>query len=561
MARIAVGGFQHETNTFSPILASFTDFEAPDAWPGLTRGAAMFEAIAGINLPAAGFVQEARSLHHELVPLTWCSAQPSGRVTRDAFERIAAMLVDDLRAQGHLDGVYLDLHGAMVAEHFDDADGEILRRVRDLVGPGVPVVASLDFHANVSRQMAMQATALVSYRTYPHVDMADSGARAARVMHDLLRGTQVASHLEQLDFLVPLTSQSTLVEPLQSLMAQAQAAERATLLSVCLAPGFPAADVADCGPSVFACGSDARTVADAVQRLAAEFRQRESEFALELYTVEQAIAELRRQAAPRGRPVILADTQDNPGAGGNADTMSLIKALVASGTQHVLAGVLCDPEAAAAAHAAGQGAAVDLRLGARTGSAGETPLQARCKVLALGDGRFTGTGPFYRGGRFELGPMALLQVDGVQSRWRAASSRQPTRPCSVTCAPSPPITRCLRSRARCISARTSGRSRAASWWSRRPDRTSLIPRNCPSRNCGQACGRVRRGADRGTLTRSDMGDADAQDPRCNRWLGRFAAGARLRRAAGELCTDGRTPRADDSTGGSGQHGVGDLRQR
>ena len=97
MARIAVGGFQHETNTFSPVPATFADFEAPDAWPGLTRGAALFEAVAGINLPAAGFVQEARSLHHDLVPLTWCSAQPSGRVTRDAFERIAAMLVDDLR--------------------------------------------------------------------------------------------------------------------------------------------------------------------------------------------------------------------------------------------------------------------------------------------------------------------------------------------------------------------------------------------------------------------------------------------------------------------------------
>ena len=142
MARIAVGGFQHETNTFSPVPATFADFEAPDAWPGLTRGAALFEAVAGINLPAAGFVQEARSLHHDLVPLTWCSAQPSGRVTRDAFERIAAMLVDDLRNCGDLDAVYLDLHGAMVAEHVDDADGELLRRVRDVVGAIVPVVAT-----------------------------------------------------------------------------------------------------------------------------------------------------------------------------------------------------------------------------------------------------------------------------------------------------------------------------------------------------------------------------------------------------------------------------------
>jgi microcystin degradation protein MlrC len=413
MARIAIGGFQHETNTFSAVPATFADFEAPDAWPGLTRGAPLLEAVAGINLPAAGFAQEARSLQHELLPLAWCSAQPSGRVTRDAFERITAMLLEDLGACGRVDAVYLDLHGAMVAEHIDDADGEVLRRVRNLVGPGVPVVASLDFHANVSPQMATQATALVSYRTYPHIDMADCGARAARVLHDLLGGPTVTSCLEQADFLIPLTSQSTLAEPLQSLMAEAQAAERAPMLSVGLAPGFPAADVTDCGPSVYACGTDPSAVATAVRRLAIELQRREGEFALELYTIEQAMREVQRAAAPRGRPVILADTQDNPGAGGNADTMSLIKALVASGTTRVLAGVLCDASAAARAHAAGEGSTIELGLGAGTGTAGETPLAARFKVLALGDGRFTGTGPFYFGGRFELGPMALLEVGGV----------------------------------------------------------------------------------------------------------------------------------------------------
>ena len=413
MARIAIGGFQHETNTFSPVPATFAEFEAPDAWPGLTRGPAMLEAVAGINLPTAGFVQESRGLHHELVPLAWCSAQPSGHVTRDAFERIAGLLLDELRACGHLDAVYLDLHGAMVADHLDDADGELLRRVRDVVGAHVPVVASLDFHANASPAMARLATALVSYRTYPHVDMAECGARAARVLHDLLRDARVASSLEQADFLIPLTSQSTLVEPMQSLMLEAAELERPPLLSVGVMPGFPAADVADCGPAVYACGRDAHAVATTVNRLAVELRRREPGFALELLGIEQAIGELRRAAPPRGRPVILADTQDNPGAGGHADTTSLLKALVASGLHGVLAGVICDPDAAARAHAAGEGSTVELSLGARSGTPGETPLQARFKVLALGDGRFTGTGPFYRGARFELGPMALLELGGV----------------------------------------------------------------------------------------------------------------------------------------------------
>jgi microcystin degradation protein MlrC len=422
MARIAVGGFQHETNTFSPVTATFADFEAPDAWPGLTRGAGMFEAVAGINLPAAGFVQEARSLHHELVPLAWCSAQPSGRVTRDAFERIAAMLLEDLRARGSVDGVYLDLHGAMVAEHVDDADGELLRRVRSVVGAGVPVVASLDFHANLSGEMARCATVLVSYRTYPHVDMAECGARAARALHDILRGAQVASYLEQIDYLIPLTSQSTLVDPLQALMREVEAAERAPILSLGILPGFPAADVAECGPSVYGCGSDAFQLATTVRQLAAELRQREGEFALELRTIEQAVEAVQRAPPTRGRPIILADTQDNPGAGGHADTTSLIKALVACDARGVLAGVICDPAAAARAHAAGEGAQVELSLGAGSGTPGETPLAARFKVIALGDGRFTGTGPFYRGARFELGPMALLELGGV--RIAVASRKQ-----------------------------------------------------------------------------------------------------------------------------------------
>jgi microcystin degradation protein MlrC len=422
MARIAVGGFQHETNTFSPVPATFADFEAPDAWPGLTRGTGMFEAVAGINLPAAGFVQEARSLHHELVPLAWCSAQPSGRVTRDAFERIATMLLEDLRARGSVDGVYLDLHGAMVAEHVDDADGELLRRVRSVVGAGVPVVASLDFHANLSGEMARCATALVSYRTYPHVDMAECGARAVRVLHDILRGARVASYLEQIDYLIPLTSQSTLVDPLRALMREVEAAERAPILSLGILPGFPAADVAECGPSVYGCGSDAFQLATTVRQLAAELRQREGEFALELHTIEQAVAAVQRAPPTRGRPIILADTQDNPGAGGHADTMSLIKALVACDARSVLAGVICDPAAAARAHAAGEGALVDLSLGAGSGMPGETPLAARFKVAALGDGRFAGTGPFYRGARFELGPMALLELGGV--RIAVASRKQ-----------------------------------------------------------------------------------------------------------------------------------------
>lgn len=410
--RIAVGGFQHETNTFAPVKASFADFEAPDAWPGLTRGPALLEAVRGVNLPAAGFIDEARAMSCTIAPLTWCSATPSAHVTRDAYERIAAMLLEDLRKLTQLDAVYLDLHGAMVAEHIDDADGELLRRVRECVGPDVPVVASLDFHANVSAQMVREASALVAYRTYPHTDMASAGARALRALYALRRAPLHAS-LRKPSFLIPLTSQCTLIEPFASLMSDAEALERTTVVAMNFTPGFPAADVAECGPAVFAYGEDAQHVRDAVDALTRQIEARESEFALEVHSIDSALRELSHASAPRGRPVILADTQDNPGGGGTADGTSLIKALLAQRTRAVLAGVLCDPRAAAHAHEAGVGAEIDLALGAGTGAFGETPIHGRFKVMALSDGRFTATGPFYLGSRMDLGPMALVRIDDV----------------------------------------------------------------------------------------------------------------------------------------------------
>ena len=140
MARIAIGGFEHETNTFAPSKATYEDFARPGAWPGLTRGPALLEAVSGINLPIAGFIDQARQAHHALLPLSWAQATPAAEVTEEAFERIVGQIIEDLRDLRHLDAVYLDLHGAMVAEHLEDGEGEILARVRRAVGPDLPVV-------------------------------------------------------------------------------------------------------------------------------------------------------------------------------------------------------------------------------------------------------------------------------------------------------------------------------------------------------------------------------------------------------------------------------------
>jgi len=414
MPVIAVGGFQHETNTFAPLPATLADFESPDAWPGLVSGWEMFDAVAGINLPAAGFIEAARTGGCRLEPLAWCSAQPSGRVSRRAFETITQLLLDRLAALRSIDAVYLDLHGAMAAEHVDDADGEVLERVRRFVGQGVPVVASLDFHANVSARMVAMADALVGYRTYPHVDMADTGARAFGLLQEALDRPFAARKLHALPFLIPLTSQCSLLEPMRSLMDLATVDRRPGVSTLSFFPGFPAADVAECGPSVVAYGRDAGAVMREVDAVHAAVVEQELLFRLDIVSVDDGIALARAHDGRPGHPLILADTQDNPGAGGNADTTTLLKALVRADLPGTLAGIFWDPDAAGRAHEAGPGASIELSLGAHTGFPGETPLRGRFRVEALGDGRFIGTGPFYRGSRFELGPMALLSIGQVR---------------------------------------------------------------------------------------------------------------------------------------------------
>src|SRR5205807_1503398 len=172
MARIAVGGFQHETNTFAPQRATWADFERSDAWPGFVRGAELIDAVQGYNIPIAGAVEALIAKGHELLPLCWCSAPPSSYVERDAYEHVTGAILDDLAAQMPLDGIYLDLHGAMVAEHYEDGEGELLRRIRALVGEEIPIVTSLDYHTNMTPEMVRHASAMLGYRTYPHIDMA-----------------------------------------------------------------------------------------------------------------------------------------------------------------------------------------------------------------------------------------------------------------------------------------------------------------------------------------------------------------------------------------------------
>src|SRR4030081_3414141 len=255
MTRIAVGGFLHETNTFAPTKAVYDAFVQGGGWPPMAMGAKLLEKMRNINVGMAGFVPAAETEGWELVPTIWCAASPSAHVTTDAYERVAQAIVDGIKAAGAIDGVYLDLHGAMVAEHLDDGEGEILARVRQVIGKDLPLVVSLDLHANVTPQMVEHADALIAYRTYPHVDMADTGRAAAKHLALMLQSKRkFAKAFRQLPFLIPISWQCTNDEPCKSIYAKLAALESDAVPTLSFAPGFPAADFPDCGPSVFAYG-------------------------------------------------------------------------------------------------------------------------------------------------------------------------------------------------------------------------------------------------------------------------------------------------------------------
>jgi microcystin degradation protein MlrC len=370
-----------------------------------------------------GFIRAARQRGWTLLPSAWAGASPSAHVTRDAFERIAEHIVGDAR-RGGFDAVYLDLHGAAVAEHVDDAEGELLQRLRALIGPTLPLVASLDLHANVTRRMLQHASALSAYRTYPHVDGADTGARCAGLLAELwAHGRPWATHQVRLPFLLPLNAQCTMMEPARGVYQRLTELDQRSGTRLSFAMGFPAADFDECGPVIFGHGADAAAVRAAVQRVADEVIELRRDWALELFSPADAVRRALALAERSDQPVVIADTQDNPGAGADSNTTGMLHALRAAGAGRrfpgqVALGLLYDPESARAAHGAGVGATVSLAIGKSVrcfdGRYSDAPVEGRFKVLALSDGVVPMHGPMTAGGTAHLGPSACVELEGLR---------------------------------------------------------------------------------------------------------------------------------------------------
>lgn len=405
---IVVGGFHHETNTFSPANTDFDQFIKADGWPGLTRGDEILQTFPTLNLPMGGFLSAASE--HCIIPTVWANAEPYGHVTADAFSRISNMILDGLSSPEKIDAVYLDLHGAMVTETHEDGEGELLRLVREQIGSDIPLVISLDLHANVTPAMFELADAITIFRTYPHLDMAETGQRGFKLLEHLLsQDKKLSKAYRQIPYLIPLSAQHTGSTPCREIYDSIPGLISNNVFNVDFACGFPPADIHDCGAALVVYGDSQNDVNVIAEHYLMQILQAENQFSNQLLNAKDAVRYAIEHGSP-GAPVIIADVQDNPGAGGSSDTTALMRALIEQKAQNAVLGCLWDAEAAQHAHSAGLGATIEISLGGKNGPDNESPMPGSFIVDALSDGKCVCQGAMIGGIDLDLGPMALLRV-------------------------------------------------------------------------------------------------------------------------------------------------------
>ncbi|MGY6269281.1 M81 family metallopeptidase [Achromobacter denitrificans] len=408
---------RHETNTFSPVPTQLHDFRRGTASDGPAYGEAARQACEGTNSAAAAYLDLAREMGAEVEFALCANAVPSGLVTRQAFESLCDTVIQSVR-QG-CDAVLLDLHGAMVAEGYPDAEGELLRRIRACTPEGLPIGVALDFHANFSAELIRHADVIAGYCTYPHIDVYDTGVRVGRSIRALLeQRSQPVVLWRRLPMLTHMLRQTPAAQPMKDIMDRAMQAERDNdVRNASVFGGFPLSDIPYAGLSIVIVAEQAQR--EAAERLLDELCgmawSRRADFVFPSEPVADSIARAKRL---EDGPVILVDHGDNCGAGGITDVMDVLEEVLRQGLEDVVAGPFCDPATVDILFGKGAGAEVAVDVGGKIdmpalGLKGK-PLRLSGVVEKLTDGEYTVTGPMFTGMRLSLGRTAVLRVGSAR---------------------------------------------------------------------------------------------------------------------------------------------------
>lgn len=408
--RIACGGVSHETSTFLPTPTTFDDFVQGF---GLYRGDEVMKRFRGANICTGGFIDAAAKHGFELIPLLWSFAYPSGVIRRADYDRLKGEFLDRLRAAGAVDGVLLDLHGAMVVEGIEDGDADFIASVREVVGPSKPIVVTFDLHGNHTARRVELADAIVGFDTYPHVDMAERGREAGDIIVGILQGKlRPKMALRQLPMFWSAEQQVTAHPPMNEVLDRAHALERRPgIISVTVSTGFPWADVPDLGASVIVvANNDAALAKQAADELGDWIWQHRARWFKRPLSVTEAL-NTGEQAGLR--PIMLADYNDNTGGGAPGDSTEVLQTFIDWQLEDALVLYIVDTEAVAAAHKAGAGEKLHLKLGGKSHPTQGQSVEADFEVLSVTDGSFKYDGPMYAGLTGSLGPSAALRCGGV----------------------------------------------------------------------------------------------------------------------------------------------------
>lgn len=413
--RVLAAQIKHETNGFNRTPTTLADYRSAS----LRMGNEVLSVYRGTRLEMGGFIAQAESEGWTLLTPICATANPSGPVSDAAFDHLVGTLLDGIRAAGPLDGILLALHGAMVTESLDDPEGEILRLVRDAVGPDLPIAVTLDPHGNVTEAMTSRSTIITAFRTSPHTDHHETARRAAallgRAMRGEIRPRVVLARRPMLtgfDGCRTHTGHGPMIEALA--MAAGMEAQSG-VLCVSIQSGYSRCDSAAVGPSVAVTGDGAdpryRQCAESLMDFCWATRGVVTETVLPVAAGIAAAQAWR----PGDRPVVLGDFGDAPGGGGHGDGTAILAALIAAGIEGAVVAAMIDPAVAARAVAAGPGARIAVRLGGRQDPAmGGGPVAGEALVLAISDGAYVHKGPYGTGTRNSFGPSAALRLGGVE---------------------------------------------------------------------------------------------------------------------------------------------------
>lgn len=414
---ILTAEFAHESNTFKKGATILEDFISDSYY----EGEAAIAERGNANTEIAGFLDAGREAGWSITHVVSAHAGPGARVAKSAFDAIANKITDAVAANAdRLDGILLALHGAMVPDFCEDGEGELLSRLRAIVGPDMPIAITLDLHANATPLMCKLADIIVSYKTYPHIDMRDRGLQAGRILDGMLHGrTRPTTLRVTRPMLDDINSGRSDAGPMIPLYAKALAAEgEPGILAVSINAGFSDADIRDVGPTVLVTYDTKITGAAERSRSVAEDIADgiwESRFSSEntYLTPAQAVAIAKDFDASKG-PLIIADYSDNPGSGAYGDATNLLKAMIDADLQNAAFGGLIDPEAAAMLCPGKVGDKVTVLLGGKHDVAfGGPPLKLTGEVVHISDGKLVGDGPIIGGLHYSFGPTAVFRVGGI----------------------------------------------------------------------------------------------------------------------------------------------------